>query len=222
VLVFEQAVRQRLSEVLTSWAFIDSLGSPDRGSPQPAHSGLRGAWLVSLYGCVEFSVGLCVEHLISEINSHAPTHERLKAPVLSVGLFPLSKSARMCREESMLSRTHELFTRARSNELVKIVENPFTAKLQNTDASTIIEIAMAFGMEGYSIPAVGATKLSTLRERRNAVAHGRESPSDVGSRFTTLDLKGFYDVVDTEIMRFSTACIQHCSEGNFLLTAQTA
>lgn len=215
----EAETRQRLVEVFQLWNFLDLQVAQEAISQSDHLQSLRGLWLVSLYAVVEKTVNHCVEAVIRAIEIAGAESNKYKPAVHSVLQASVIQSLRDCKRDKSFLRSVELFEKMRSAELITTVSNPFGTHLQNVDGGTMLLLLRYFGADGYDLPLTTSTKLESLRERRNAVAHGRESPSEVGSRFTNADLKSLYELVSSELYRFIDFLRQYCLSQNFLVAA---
>ena len=61
-------------------------------------------------------------------------------------------------------------------------------------------------------------KLGNIKERRNAVAHGRETPSEAGMRFNNDNLENLLNVAHNEADNFLIACQDYCTKEMFIIT----
>lgn len=67
-----------------------------------------------------------------------------------------------------------------------------------------------FGASNFTVSKVSIVRINTLRERRNAVAHGGESSSVVGERYTMEELHNIYSVADELITDFLLNLREYC------------
>ena len=99
---------------------------------------------------------------------------------------------------------------------MKVKDNPLAESLQNVDATTISWILGLFGAPNIAVSAPSIGRVNALRERRNAVAHGRESASEVGERYTIQELENIYNAADEIITAFFLSLSDYCTKQHYL------
>jgi len=215
----EVECRERLTESLGLLNYL-RISSPDDLSPlDDIQKASRGLWLVSLYAALERSVNAIVDAGIREISSHGTEHGRCVPPIHSILQFSYIQSVKDCKYEKALDQAVRLFESSMGTEVVFLADNPLSNYLKNVDGSTISWICSLFGTDPYIFSASTVGKLKNLRERRNAVAHGRESASQVGQRFNIEDLAALYSLVDEEVVRFRLHLADYCSNRKYIRAA---
>lgn len=211
--------RERLTESSTLLSYLRST-SPSGITPlDDIQKASRGLWLVSLYAALERSVNAIVEAGIQEVSSHGTQHVRCAPPIHSIVQFSQIQSVKDCKYEKVFDQAIRLFETGMGTSPVIITENPLSNYLQNVDASTIIWVCTIFGTPTYVFPVSAAGRIRNLRERRNAVAHGREAASQVGERFSLEELATLYTVVDTEVTRFRLHLEEYCTGRHYVRAA---
>jgi hypothetical protein len=73
-----------------------------------------------------------------------------------------------------------------------------------------------FGAPEMVVPQASLGRTNALRERRNAVAHGRESAAKVGERYTISELENIYQAADEIVTSFTLSLKDHCVAKRFL------
>lgn len=184
-----------------------------------AFMALKGHALVSIYGAVERGVNSTVEAALDTITGQGVASSRCSPNVLSIFHYPQIQSVRSCGAENTIEKASDLLFQVKANEPMLRRVNPFSDRLKNVDGSSMIFVAQRFGVAGYEIELGVLGRLNNLRERRNAVAHGREAASEVGSRFKVTDLRSMLNKADGEIFRFIEVMRRHCEGKAFLIGA---
>jgi len=218
-MTFDEAddeTRSRLAESTTFLAHLRSIAPRDLSPIDDLQKALRAHWLVSLYAAVERGVNAIVEASLSEIALAAPEHERCVPPLHSIIQYSKIQAVRDCANRRLFDSSVDLFVSAFSADSVVFDENPLSERLQNVDGGTIHWVMSLFGVPLPPIPASNLGRLSNLRERRNAVAHGRESAVKVGERFSLDELATLYRVADEELARMSLAMRDFCTGSLYL------
>lgn len=203
-------IRERFSEASMVLSHLRAIAPGDMQPVDELQKSLRGLCLVSIYAAVERSANSIVESALEELTSHG-TPSSVYIPSLH-GLLHYAKlkSLRNCGSGSVFDRSTELFGAAFEDRAGSFLENPLAERMQNVDGGTIEWLASLFGVPGYACSAANKGRLSNLRERRNAIAHGREAASTVGERFPVAELANVYNAADAEITRFLLAIRAQC------------
>ncbi len=162
----------------------------------------RGLWLVCLYAALERGTNAIVEAALQEVSSHATPSASFVPAMHSIIHFPRIQAVKDCGYDSVFDNCIELFGASFGVDPIALRDNPLAKYLQNADGGTIEWICKLFGCIDYTVTGAPRARLSTLRERRNAVAHGRETAVQVGERYDLDELERLYEVVDSELMRF--------------------
>jgi hypothetical protein len=113
-----------------------------------------------------------------------------------------------------------LFERLGDASVCKAPDTVFGAFLHNVDWRTIEEIFAAFGI---AKPPTAQPRergyIESLRERRNAVAHGRETATDAGQGKTSADLEKFLNVAYDVSLYFLDCLEDHVTQRAFVRAA---
>ena len=185
---------QEVSNLLTEVAAIES---PNPQVPDTDHvRTLRGLFYVHLYGAFEYAMNQAFIRLALYINQQGVKRKHVMPPLFSVALDEQLTALQTMREpEKKFRKRIEAMECARDANPVAIRDSILSGSFQS---ATVAVIQMAFDVYGISEPVFyDNTKLGYLTEvveRRHAVAHGRESPVDVGGRRTP-DLRLRYDAL---------------------------
>lgn len=198
----EAEARERLTESLALLNHLRLIAPPDFTPLDELQKAQRGLWLVSLYAALEKGVNATVDAALSELSSHGPPSLSCTPPIHSIIHFSKLQSIKDCGYNKIFDSSISLFNASFGKDSVSITDNPLSEHLQNVDGSTIIWVCTLFGTAPYSIDAPSRGRLGTLRERRNAVAHGREAASKVGERYSLQEMGLLYQIVDQELARF--------------------
>jgi sulfur transfer complex TusBCD TusB component (DsrH family) len=157
---------------------------------------MKGLFFVLLYAQFEKSVNLIVDRACLLINSdkvknanvvpimHAAVSDAYFRSVINIGPTRKWRSRR------------ELLLRLTSDEIAEIPDGVFAAELQNVWCSTLREIFAIFGIEEDIVPqARYIGYIDEIVDKRNSVAHGRETPSVVGASLVLHDLEVRYQAI---------------------------
>lgn len=151
----------------------------------------KGLAFVQMYAVYEFTVCSAVEAAIDSINSQKHKMRDITPSLLTLFLDADLKSLRDGGASQVWDRRIIAFERAFSNELANIptTTNPPTdgSHYRHTHLQIIFRV---FGIN--RLPARRQTHLLRIDEvvdSRNAIAHGRETPEDIGRRHTRADIQ---------------------------------
>lgn len=215
----QDEVRERFMETLALFNDI-RLHSPEGTAPlDSVQKARRGLWLVSLYAAFERGTNAIVEAAISEIASHEPKSVDCAASVQSIFHYSKVQAVKDCGLNAVFDKSKILLAAAFSDVALANLDNPLADRLQNVDASTIMWITGLFGLNSFTISPPDQGRLGTLRERRNAVAHGREAASQVGERYMIGEMNNLYNAADRVITTFLFSMRDHCTMRHYLRAA---
>lgn len=215
----ESESRERLAESTALLNHIRATSPVDFTPLDDLQKSMRGLWLVSLYGAFERAVNVTVEAAIAEISGHATKSIDCVPALHSILQYSYIAALRDCGNNRSIDKSIDLFEASFSTNPASLNDNPLAERLQNVDGSTLIWVTGIFGAPGFVMPESNKGRLSRLRERRNAVAHGREAASKVGERYTLEELARVYDAADAEITRFLFHLRDYCANRGYVRRA---
>jgi len=191
-------VSERYTEVQN---LLNHISASERlaGGPEPEAQlihNFRGLFFVALYGAWEYSITRALVQLYTEINSFNIQHQHLETIVGSIALDGLFRSIGDTAPTRQWERRFELLIRQAGSEIVEIDDNIFMFDVQFLKTKVIERIFAALGLNAPPVPVLAFRGLiDEVAERRSAVAHGRESPVEVGSKFRSDELRRRYDAL---------------------------
>lgn len=214
--VLEADVRERFVDCQRMLIYLRGLPN---GNVHPAPleiSNLRGLWLVNLYGVMEKSVNMISDEVIDCIVSDEVSSSFLKPSLHGVFHFSKILALKDCGHGTVMEKSMDLLRASHSIENVALASNPLPNKLQNVDAETIDLLCNLLSLDGHVIEAGRRGRLNNLKERRNAVAHGRETPHSVGRRFNDRGLHELFTLTNEEVFSFMERCRTYCQNKAYL------
>lgn len=207
----EAEIRGRFAESLNFLNHLRLIAPPMLTPVDDLQKSMRALFLVSVYAAFERGVNAVVEAALDSVSEHDARSIDYIPSMQAIVHFAKVKSLHQGSSRKLIDASKALFEASMSLNPVQIIENPLADKLQNVDAGTLIWVAKLFGINELPCNTANVGRLGTLRERRNAVAHGRESASRVGERYTLDELANVYDAADSEIARFLLNMREQCS-----------
>jgi hypothetical protein len=115
----------------------------------------------------------------------------------------------------MFNKTRELLEVSHGNDRLALKENPLSENLQNVDTKTMSWVLALFGAPDMKVDPASAGRINTLKERRNALAHGREGAAEVGESYEIRELENVYNAADEVVTAFLEALDQHCAQRGY-------
>lgn len=173
----------------------------------PDHAAQKGLFIVCLYGLIEFSITSLIRTAVVHINSVQVRHDHLAPDLMPMVCEPVFTAAEAVRGENKWRRRQEVIKLSGTSTACQIRDGILGAEVMNTGRSTIELVFSLFAIDVSPIPnPVVGIYLEEIRERRNAVAHGRESAADVGGRFSAAELgtrlRQYEDLVTHMVVSF--------------------
>lgn len=198
-------VRGRFTEALQVINRLDPGAAPNFVPSTDPDKALRGLLLVAIYSAMERGVNAYVEEALAVATSHSALVRDCIPEVQAIFHYPRIQSLRDCSDDNSLSKSIELFSMLTQDLKFSVESNPFSVRLQNVDGSTMERCCQFLGVPNFSVGAMERGRLNNLRERRNAVSHGRESSVQVGGRFSYGEIRTMHSIADTEVEKFGSA-----------------
>jgi hypothetical protein len=144
---------------------------------------LRGLFYVHLYAALEKTTNDLFQHVLLLIESNVPKNKHLILPFNVISMHRHWTSLRDVGHDKSFVKASNLFCRIDNDDIADISETIFSNKLQNVWVDTLIEVLSSFGIYDFSVTPINKTAIDEVVDKRNAVAHGRESASEIGERF---------------------------------------
>jgi len=171
----------RLTEVRGQYLFAKKVNSAEFASNRRVRS-LKGLMFVELYGAYEHSIESCLTHLTSLINDSNTKLKQLCPCVMSVALDPECRSLVNSGVKKKWVSRKQLFERAHSPDIVNINGPIIPTDGANIKHNQLISIWQSFGITSDMYPNFTVRhRIEDMVEKRNAIAHGRMSASEVGA-----------------------------------------
>jgi len=179
---------ERFQQVRTLLSFIKTQESNDL---PPADNDevkiFRGLFFVHLYGCFEKSINEAVENYVQKIDSLKVAYCDFSILFLPTALDPVFTSIEM---SGKWEKRIDFFKAIDSNHTCTIRNSIFSDQLTNTWFRNLDRIATYIGASRPFLKNAGDSYyLDEVVEKRNQVAHGRNTPSIVGSSGRSSDLE---------------------------------
>ena len=167
-------------------ALIQSL-EHSRTLETAAHKGLI---FVQLYGVYEYAVRSAVQAMLSAIRTDGLCARDLHYQVLTLVLDPGFISAASSGRRACWGKRSALLQGSDSTApLVSLADTAFPADGSHYRVRQLHTIWEVFGLSVPVLPEPRlAGRIEELVENRNAIAHGRRTPEEVGGRYSTSEI----------------------------------
>ncbi len=160
---------------------------------------MKGLYHVHLYAALEKTLNELIENTLTYIASHNIQNLHYSTPFNTISLINRLKAFKDCGYKYFFEKAVEIFSEMTSSNIGAVSESAFSTALQNVWTETIEEVLRSFGIHNHFIEPRLRYTINEIVEKRNAVAHGRESATVIGERFRTDILRVKTDL----IMNFS-------------------
>lgn len=180
--------QERIQQVRSFLTFIKSQESSTiPPSDEDIVKTMRGLFFVHLYAAFEKSINDAVEEYLLHVNSLRVKYRDFVHSFLPTALDP--KFTSLQAGDRWQSRV-EFSRLLDSNDVCSISSSVFAMHLQNTKAKSIDEIVRNIGCESiYERNDSDMHYLDEVADKRNQVAHGRNTPVAIGSSGRSNDLE---------------------------------
>lgn len=175
---------ERFNEVHLFLNFLSNSEPSNPREPVPLEINvMKGLFCVHLYAAFEKSISDAIETVLALISSQNIKNNHLTAPILSVVLQNKIKSLKDSGYSKIFIKSSDIFIDAASSNIIPINETVFANQLQNVKINIIDEIVKTIGMNPINLSAHTRITIDEIVDKRNAVAHGRDSAASVGQRY---------------------------------------
>ena len=217
-----QETANRFQEVQTFLSAIKALESdPNR---QMSELNVRkGLFLVLLYGAFEYSLTRTVTEVSALINSRRVEYGHINELLYPLALDPELTSVAMVGSKNKWEKRAELFKRQICADPVVLLEGAFLGQMENVWAATIQTMFNIFGVNQPALYDIKVRQyIDEVVDKRNAVAHGRESAATTGQAYTTVSLQKLLDEIATQTQYVFSAFEGHIMTKAFVKTDHQA
>ena len=150
----------------------------------------RGLYFVYVYGIFEWLVSTVIQRTIEELNAYGGKIDEYIFDVYPLIFANEFDSMYGCGNSTKWPNRSAISKRLKVNDAVNINPSIIPTDGRNIQYKQLESIAVTFGKTGPVIPS-DRTKgyIVETVENRNHIAHGDETPSEVGARTTKKDIE---------------------------------
>ena len=181
-----------------------------RGPNDPNAQMAKGLVFVPIYAVYEYAAKSVMQLAIKEIAAHAHTYSALSPSLLAVFLDPQLDAFRDCPAKSQWEKRFSLFEVALSKRSITPVETvPHDGS--HFRHTQLLVMLKALGIHrSLTVRKRHLFKIDEIVENRNAVAHGLETPADVGRRYSRSDIARDIRLMRSICLRLIKIVSEHC------------
>jgi len=173
----------RFSEVQVYLNYITSVEPAVTDSIIPLEVKImRGLFYVHLYAAIEKAINEIVQRTIMMINSKRVQNNHYALVFNAISKIDRIKAINDCGSNNLFNKSIDLFSDMNNKSITEINETVFSNKLQNVKIKNIEEVVLAFGITKLCIEQRERATINEIVDKRNAVAHGRETATYTGER----------------------------------------
>lgn len=194
----------RVQEVQEYFKLLKQLEEPDAAIHNPRKRGarpkavndvcikvMRATAFLLVYNLVESAIRSGIDVLYKRIELDEMSFEDVRNELQRIWIGQRHRS--LDRSSASPGRYHEVAEEIASDIVARSVVSLSTGKLSlggSLDARAIREVCKRHGVAvSVHHRALGGAELSTVKSRRNALAHGHESFAECGQQYTVADLE---------------------------------
>jgi hypothetical protein len=201
--------RRRFTEVLINLSYIESIEPRNLQVETPIQVKiLRGMYYVHLYAALERTINEVVEQALIFINSKNVPNKHYATSFNTISLNSQMQAFKAIGYKGYITKSIEVFSAIEANESFVITNTLLSTSLQNIWHETIQQTLACFGITAINFSPRVRLTIDEIVEKRNAVAHGRETPTTIGERYRSNVLRQktqeIQQVVDLVVSAFET------------------
>ncbi|MBL0736836.1 hypothetical protein JI750_08090 [Flavobacterium sp. GN10] len=194
--MFNDLKTESASKLVEVREFLDLTSNLIPPAPTPTPNSLltaKGLFYVHVYGVFEFTITSCVKKTISAINIESTNVNNIKPLLLSLALNPEFDSLSSTKNRNWTQRWN-LFEKIRDNVIAQISTDLMPTDGKNIRFAQLESIWKTFCISApiLNAPSIGG-RLKDIVDNRNAIAHGNNTPAEIGSRVSISDLYNRYN-----------------------------
>lgn len=193
----ERESTARLVEVREYLNFIITHSSGVKTKEPSYLKGERGLFFVHLYGVVEYTVRETVSAATIAINNEKCKFKDCKPLFMSVALNSYFDSLTNIGDSKKWDKRWEILTTMNSDNIVELSSELMPTDGGNIKYKQLQSIWKSFCIEDPILPKpyIGGY-LNELVQKRNLIAHGNQTPEEIGSAFTYDDLEIRFNAIN--------------------------
>lgn len=184
----------KLTEVKELVNYINNATPPAPHNPEPVITAMKGLFFVHLYGVYEYTIKSTIVRTIESINSSNVNINDCKIILSSLILNDYYNSISNAGDGKKWEKRWDMLNTISNNIKASINVDLMPTDGKNFRHRQLNSIWTSFGITDDIYPRneIGG-RIDEIVELRNLIAHGNETPFEIGKRFTVPDLTKRYD-----------------------------
>lgn len=163
---------------------------------------MRGLFYVHLYGAFERSVNDAVSTFIRATVDLNVNIQHIAPQFLPVALDARFKSLQSVQGTGNWKKRLDFVSAMIATSTCSINDALFSEHLQNAWPETLTAVASYLGIGAPTFDAPDVLAVDEVVDKRNAVAHGRASPAEIGARTQSGTLENRFDSTKAVLSRY--------------------
>jgi RiboL-PSP-HEPN len=177
----------------------------------------KGLFLVLLYGAFEYSLTRTLTEVCALINNLRVEYCHISEMLYPLALDPELTSVSSVGRDSKWQKRADLFRKQACADPVILLDGAFVAQMDNVWAATVQKMFDVFGVNRPALYDVKVRQyIDGVVDKRNAVAHGRDSAAITGQSYTTRDLQKLIDDIATQTQYIFSSFEGHIAAKSFI------
>ncbi|TMV49554.1 hypothetical protein FE783_13715 [Paenibacillus mesophilus] len=189
---------RRLIEIRNTIKYIKLSESRRRTTPaNPSVTCMKGLFFVHLYGVYEYTISSCISSTLEYISNLNIKISDFKPRFLSMALNSDIVSLTTTGIERKWERRWEFFDLFQNDNIITFANDLIPTDGKNIRYRQLGSIWNSFSIQDPILPRpeIGG-RIHEIVEFRNSIAHGNQSPSEIGRRFTPDDLSKRFEAIN--------------------------
>lgn len=175
---------------------------------------IRGLFFVNLYGAFEKTINEVVEQYLRAVGGLRVEFSDLMWSFLPTALDPILTSF---KDSGRLEKRIKIFETMQSEIPCSISDTIFSDQLQNTWYKKLEKIALCIGVrDRFLRNERDSHYVDEVVDKRNQIAHGRNSPLAIGSLGRSMDLEARFDAISRVIDDYVAMLELHFNSRGFV------
>jgi hypothetical protein len=215
---FDPIASEVSSRVTTCRSVVGSLHGT--ATSHPTYSQVfRGLIFVQMYALYEFTLSSAVRAAIEYVNASGRPCSQIRESVLSLLLAPEWLSAADAAPKRRWQVRSDLATAIRSPAVSgAFIDSTFPDDGSHFRTGQIATIWHVFGITAPLVPDQRLLqRIDELVENRNAIAHGRMTPEEVGKRYSPAEIAERVDDTESIVTHIISTMETQCTSGGLFL-----
>lgn len=205
------------SRMLSSERLLANVATVEETAQESAAI-MKGLCFIQMYGIYEYTVRSSVQAALSSLKNGVLRINQIRREVLCLVLDPRWDAAAQAGPARMWECRMDLMNQAHSDELAaSFNETLFPLDGSHYRARQLHTIWKVLGLVAPVVPEQRFLgRIEEMVENRNAIAHGRRTPEDVGRSYSRLDIEERFADLKRICDHILVTLEAHCNAGGLL------